>query len=253
MKTQLKVLMVVSIIVFAIISTFKIVNAFYIPLPGICNILDNIKGNGNVIAKERTIDNFNEISVCSGIDLYIKKDASQKLEVVADENLHDIIITEVKNGVLNIYLKKSVQKSKSLRVNVSFTELKKLKASGGSDVYSEGPIQLQDLTIELSGGCDLQMECQLTNFICSLSGGCDATLKGTADNCTFTNHGGSDIKAENLLISKCTITSSGGSDANLNVKDELSADASGGSDIDYTGDPKILKISTSGASDINKK
>ncbi len=253
MKTVLKIFVVIGATIFAIVCAIKVVNAIDIRLPDISYVTGNISGNGIVVTKARTIENFNEISVCSGIDLCIKKDAAEKVEVVADENLQDIIITEVKNGVLNIYLKESVKKSKSLKVNVSFKELKKLKASGGSDVSSDGLIQLQDLNLDFSGGCDLKMDCQITNLTCSLSGGCDATLKGNATNCDFINSGGSDLKAEDLMISKCIIKTSGGSDADINVKDELSAVASGGSDIHYTGEPKIIKINTSGASDIIKK
>ncbi len=252
MKTLLKVFVVTGIVFLSLISAITVVNAFDLPFPGLNIISVDFKGNGNVITKTRTLDNFNEINVCSGIDLYIKKDATMKVEVVADENLHEFIITEVKNGVLNIYLKKCILKSKSLRVNVSYIELKTLKGSGGSDIYTEAPIQQQDLTIEMSGGSDLKMDCQLTNLTCSLSGGSDATLKGTVENCSFTNKGGSDIKAGELLISKCNINSSGGSDAKINVKDELSAIASGGSDINYIGEPKLIEINTSGASDINK-
>jgi|GEM_PF-6157692 len=62
-----------------------------------------IYGQGPVVTEERDISGFNGIKVSSGIDVYLKQGNSEKVRVVADENLHDVIETEVMNGILHIF------------------------------------------------------------------------------------------------------------------------------------------------------
>jgi hypothetical protein len=54
-------------------------------------------------------------------------------------------------------------------------------------------------------------------------------------------------------LKKCTIDASGGSDVEVNVKNELTMEASGASDITYYGNPSKVIKSAHGASDIHSK
>ena len=54
-----------------------------------------IKGNRNVVSEDRTIsDNFDEIKVQQGIQLFITQDNTTEIKVEADENIIDLLITE---------------------------------------------------------------------------------------------------------------------------------------------------------------
>ena len=66
--------------------------------------LTGIKGNGEVVSEDRTISaNFSEIKVSQGIEVYVTQGNSTELKVEADENIIDILRTEVKNNELKIY------------------------------------------------------------------------------------------------------------------------------------------------------
>lgn len=76
-----------------------------------CNIdmLNRVEGDRNVISEKRQVnEDFSKVKVSSGIDLYIKQGSKTSLTVEADENLHDIIITEVVGGKLKIYTEKNI-------------------------------------------------------------------------------------------------------------------------------------------------
>jgi hypothetical protein len=62
-----------------------------------------VSGNGDVVTKERKTDSFTGLKVSSGIDVYLKQGSEVTVTVEADENLHEYILTEVRNGVLNVY------------------------------------------------------------------------------------------------------------------------------------------------------
>ena len=60
-------------------------------------MFDGVNGDGNVISKKRKISNdFVRINASRGLDIYITKSKNISLEVEADENLHELIETEVR-------------------------------------------------------------------------------------------------------------------------------------------------------------
>ncbi len=66
-------------------------------------MLDGIKGDGNVVINKRKISNdFIRINASRGLDVYITKSKYTSLEVEADQNLHELITTEVRDGTLHI-------------------------------------------------------------------------------------------------------------------------------------------------------
>ena len=73
--------------------------------------ISSVTGNRNVITETRKInDDFTKIEVGQGIQLYITQDDNLSLVVKADENLHKLIRTEVKNGVLKILEEQNLKK-----------------------------------------------------------------------------------------------------------------------------------------------
>ena len=71
--------------------------------------IDGVKGDGNVITKNRKIsDDFSRIEVSRGLDVYLTKSKNVALEVEADENLHELITTEVRDGVLKISSERNI-------------------------------------------------------------------------------------------------------------------------------------------------
>ena len=211
--------------------------------------------NGNKIVKtqDRPVASFHALKVSGGIDVELSQGNELKLQVEADENLLALIRTEVKDGVLNIYHDDNIQNAKTMKVHLTFQKLDAITASGGCDIESKQKLSFAKLKTDLSGGCDMKLECKADNLVCILSGGCDAELKGEAEICSFDLSGGCDVKASELYLKKCTIDASGGSDVEVSVKNELTMEASGASDITYYGNPSKVTKSAHGASDINAK
>ena len=123
------------------------------------NFGTGVKGNGNVETVERHIDeNFSEIKVSRGLDVYLTQSDNVSLKVQADENLHDIIMTEVENNVLRIYADENIKRSSSKKVMVSFKDISKISSSSGSDVYSTNTITTESLEISTSSGSDMELD-----------------------------------------------------------------------------------------------
>ena len=212
---------------------------------------NDITGNNHVITQNRTVTAFHAIKVSGGIDVELLQGKELKLQVEADENLVPLIRTEVKDGVLNIYHDESIRNAKTMKVHVTFQNIDAITASGGCDIISKQKLGFATLRLDLSGGCDVKLDCKAGKLDMLISGGCDVVLTGEAENCSINASGGCDVKASQFYLKDCTIDASGGSDVEINAKGELNMKASGASDITYFGKPARIVQSAHGASDIH--
>lgn len=206
----------------------------------------------------RKVAAFTSIKVSSGIDLFVKMGDSEKLTVVADDDLIDDLVTEVSGGVLKIYMKDRFLSfdfgfNKERKVYVTAKTLEAISASAGSDVYSEELLTAESLKLDISSGSDLKIEVEAGNLSIDASSGSDATLTGRAKNFDADASSGSDLYADGLKTKICRVEVSSGSDARVYVTDELYAHASSGGDIRYSGDPTHKDVHESSGGDVSKK
>ena len=212
------------------------------------DMLNRVEGDKNVISQKRSLsDDFSKVKVSSGIDLYIKQGSRNSLTVEADENLHDIIITEVIGGKLRIYTDRNIWRAKSKKVYLTVNSLDELTATSGSDVVSEGILRVQDLDVSTSSGAHLRIEVEANNVISSSSSGSDLRLSGSTDTHETSASSGSSLKAYRLESKDVSAKVSSGADISVFASESIYAKASSGGDIRCKGNPeKITKKTSSG-------
>lgn len=217
-------------------------------------MFNQVNGNRNVVTVQRKASaEFTKIIVSTGIDLYVSQGSKHKITVEADENLHDIIITEIDNGVLKIYADKNIWRAKARKVYVTIVNLESLKATSGSDVYNEDVIKTNDISIAATSGANIRFSLDAVSVKTSATSGSDIKVSGRAVNYTASATSGSSINAYELKSTNATARATSGADINIYAVEKLDAIATSGGDIDYKGNPKnISKKSNSGGS-ISKK
>ncbi len=214
------------------------------------DMFNRVNGNKNVITQERKINNdFNSIKVSTGLDLYITQSNNTSLTVEADENLHDIIITEVDNGVLKIYSEKNIWRAKARKVYVSVNDLEELRATSGADVYSENTLKVTSLKIITTSGADAKISVNAENIETTATSGSDLKISGTTVNHTSKATSGSSIYAYGLKSQNTTARATSGADIDVHASESIDAKATSGGDVDFRGNPKqVNKKSSSGGS-----
>ena len=103
--------------------------------------LDNfgIQGNRNVVSEHRKIlSDFDAISVSQGITVYLTQGSDLDLTVEADENIIDILVTEVEGDMLKIYFEKNVNRAKARNVYLTVDKISQIKTTSGSHVKTDG-------------------------------------------------------------------------------------------------------------------
>ena len=208
----------------------------------------------------RNISNFKGIRISSGIDLYVKQGSVESVRIVGDKDKLEKVRTDKEGDILRIYVENSKgwfnfdwNNKKVTKAYVTVKNLNSLSATGGSDIFSEGKLDLIKLDVRATGGSDIKLDLDTDELTCETTGGSDVTLSGTATVFKASATGGSDLKARNLRTNFCSISSTGGSDAHVWAEKEISISATGGSDIFHRGNARVVQSSTSGGSDIHKQ
>jgi Putative auto-transporter adhesin, head GIN domain len=200
---------------------------------------------------------FDAIKISGGIDLYLSQSDNVAIAVSAsDEKFKEGIKTVIEDGILKIFYKGEVswrKKDRKLRAYVSFKDIKRLDASGACDVIVAGSLNVTTLSIQMSGACDFTGKVKADVLKLNLSGASDAKISGTAGTAVIESSGASDVKGYDLVTDICKVKVSGASDVNITVNTELSASATGASDISYKGSALIKDIHSSGASSVSRK
>ncbi|MEZ4803420.1 MAG: head GIN domain-containing protein [Gelidibacter sp.] len=209
-----------------------------------CHFDFGVQGNGNVKTVERTVNGtYDEIEISRGLDVYLTQSDTESVSVQADENLHDIIKTEIEGNVLKIYTEDNIRFSEAQKVMVSFKNISRISASSGSDVYSENTITANTLKLFTSSGSDMKLDVNAQSLDCDSSSGSDLKLSGTTTNLTAEASSGSDINASDLKAETSHVKASSGADITVNTSKELYAKANSGGGIRYSGNPEKVEKS----------
>ena len=227
--------------------------AYFILSQTACTRMQQVQGDRNVMSEQRDVSSFDAIKVEGALDVYLTQGESEAVTVKADENLLDVIRTEVSGGTLRIYPEKNIRNAKSTQVYVTLNTLRDLAVSGACDVESEGAIATEELVLTVSGASDVALKIRAESLISKFSGACDGKLSGEVGSLSLSASGACDVDAYDLLAQDCQVTSSGASDVDVHAIKTLDAVASGSSDISFQGNPEILQQKSGTASDITKR
>ncbi len=209
-------------------------------------------------ADVRSVGSFSAINVSGGISLYLSQGDEDGVAVSASEvSYRDHIKTSVDNGVLKIWYQADGWKyragNKKLVAYVSFKSIRALTASGASDIYVNGMIKGDVLSLRLSGASDFKGAIEINKLNVDQSGASDATITGRAPALDIEASGASEFKGYNLETESCTARASGASDIKITVTKDLYAQASGASSIYYKGNGVPKEVRSNGASNVTKK
>jgi hypothetical protein len=210
-----------------------------------------VRGTGPAIDKKINVSDFKGIEVSSGIDVILVQGSSESLTLTAQDNLFEYITATVENGTLKIYSRNNLRPTQPMKARITFKNISNLKVSGGGDTYSDTPVNVDALDVNISGGGDFSSVINSGILKFNLSGGGDAEIEGKTNDYNITVSGGGDLKSKiNAGITSCRIV--GGGDLYLRNEaqaSEADIEISGGGDADIKMSTEKLKCSVSGGGD----
>ena len=222
----------------------------------------DIKKTTSITNENRNVGQFSGVNVATGVVLNFKQESPVSVNVVADADKLQYIVTRVENGILNVYIDDKGQKNlkfKNISVNVSAPNLEQIKTTSGAVFNSINAINEAKMNVEVSSGAvvnaDLNIKEQgsitvtsgavinsrlkANELIMKLTSGSTANLNGNVGFGKLEVSSGATGNTGNLSFKKVEIHATSGASVSCDVEEELVAKASSGGSIKYKGNPKI--------------
>lgn len=233
------------------IGIFAILLLFITSISSGCMLIDGVEGNGRVVTEERNVSDFNGIDISNAFEVILKQGSSESLTIEADDNLLELIVTEVRGGVLKIYSEKNIRHPKSLKIFLTFKEIDYIDISGAVELTSDGKLTFDKLEIDGSGASEIDLELSANRLDIDFSGASEIDLKGKVTKVNIDISGASEISAYDLETDFMNLDISGAGEARVFVNEELNVEASGAASVRYKGNPSI-DTNVSGAGSVKR-
>jgi hypothetical protein len=199
------------------------------------------KGNGIVATETRQVNQeFTEITASEGLMVYVTQAEDFEISVEADENIIDLIGTDIKNGRLKVHAIKNIGRA-TKNVYVSLPHIEALRGSSGAHLSTSNRIKSDKMEIDGSSGAIVDVEIDAEDLYMEASSGANLDISGDTDTAQVEVSSGGNIDAGDLQSKDCRAEASSGGNVKINVSDNLVAEASSGGNISYVGQPKVSK------------
>jgi hypothetical protein len=193
-----------------------------------------LTGSGDIVTRTFDYQGFTAIDASYGFNLEVTQGNEYSIIVSVDDNIVDRLRVSKSGDTLKISLEQGNYKVLHLDTKITMPSLNSLEFSRGVRGSVTGFSSTHDFNLDLSGGSR-------------------ATIVGSAGDLTIDASGGSQLNLSEFTVHDVYAELSGGSFGSVYVGGRLDADLTGGSHLDYYGDPELGNVDTSSGSSITPK
>jgi hypothetical protein len=190
-------------------------------------------GSGKVGEQVRPLSGFSKVSQAGSSDVTVSIGPKFEVVVSADDNLLEMITTEVDGDTLEIGSRGSFTTRNPVTIRVTMPQLTTVELAGSGDI-AIGELATEKLSIALAGSGSV-------------------VARGKADDVEISLAGSGDVELLELAAKTAEVTVAGSGGVELNVSDSLEASVMGSGDVLYTGNPKQVTRSVVGSGEIEPK
>ena len=211
-----------------------------------------INGKGDVVSEKRDISGYSGISLSCEGDVYYTPDSVYSLEILAQQNIIDVIETYTDGGTLIIKVRDHyvIGKHDPVTINISAPHVSYFNVSGSGAFHLRNVIEEPAIEFGISGSGNISASTIYANDLnATISGsGNVSAIAGTANFEHLNISGSGDIDFVNIVADTVYATISGSGDIKVNVIKLLDGTISGSGSIGYLGNPVVNShISGSGS------
>ena len=181
----------------------------------------NTVGSGRFISESRPVQSVTRVVASAGLRVRVTPSAGASLDITAEDNILPLVDSTERDGTLTLSWKAGAGgiSAHGVEIRVGTSGLRGVDASSGSQIDVSG-IAGNDFSVQLSGGAQW-------------------TGAGSVERLDLNASGGSRITAPTLTAQTVAAKLSGGSSAFVRVVRSLAATVSGGSLLEFLGDPVV--------------
>ncbi|MEO6452582.1 MAG: head GIN domain-containing protein [Ginsengibacter sp.] len=213
---------------------------------------DHMDGSGNIKTEKRNVSRFNGVQGSGSMDIEVSNGDKFSVEVEADDNILEYVITEVDDDMLDIHFKQRMSfNNVHAKVYVTAPGLKRLFIRGSGNISSKNTIKnTESLTTKISGSGNINADVDAPRIKADISGSGNLSLQGRCKSFEGSISGSGDLKCKNLLSENATVSIFGSGTAHVFASVHLKASTTGSGDIYYSGNPSSPETSKTGSGSI---
>jgi len=183
----------------------------------------------------RTVSGFTGINASSVFDITVTKGAVESLAIEADDAIMPLVRSEVRDGVLHLYLdnERNLRNIKTLKASVVMKNFDQLSISGACKLTANDLFTSESFKADCSGASHLRVNLKTGNLYINASGACKINLKANV-----TGDAALDISGTTKFQGELQA-------------DNLKFNTSGVCTVDLTGSASAIVVHVSGTSKFN--
>ena len=197
-----------------------------------CHFHHRVAGSGKRQTEKRAVGAFSSVSIEGAFDIKIVCQKPQSLEIAGDDNILQLVTTEVSNNVLHVRNLRGYSVSEPISLTISVPDLEGISSSGAG-------------TVEVSG---LKNE----KFEIDANGAPTIRASGETKALTIDANGAGKIDTHRLHAARVEVDSKGVSGVEVYAAEQLDVTVSGPSHVIYHGNAVVNKT-VNGPGSVEKK
>lgn len=249
--------------------------------------LEKIKGSKIVTVTTKDLELFENVEIEEFLDVYFVKADKTSIEIEADDNLHDIISYSILGNTLKVTALKEPTGEKKLAIRINYNDsLKSIVARHESKINALADISLENITIKNFDKSQSFLNVRSTNFtlimtdkskaeinvkadktVVELSKDAkvkgliaspetkidlyqkaDAQIEGDAQIAKIRLDNNANLMAKKFTVKDMELIAESYTKCSVNAQKSIEISASGKTEIDLLGEPKVdLKVFTNSA------
>lgn len=253
---------------------------------------EKVKGNRNVTILQTNIEPYHTIVLDEDFEIEVIFDQTPYVEIETDENLHEFIEFQVIDSVLTFNKTIKITSKKKLKIKATYNDaLKHIEITDNAEISSLTTMNLDGGSLKSRGASKAGLTIKSDNFNFDGDDKSKVKLNLTSENCAIIMSGNSklealintsditatlyqravaniegsskqakieldnnaELNAKNLTINTCDVICNISSNANLEVLEAITIDASGASSIYLYQNPKIVINKLADTAKLQKK
>ena len=237
-----------------------------------------IRGSKVVTETEREIETFTNLEVEDNLEVFLMKGDQPHIKIETDDNLHEVINTEVYSDKLRISTTKNIKSAKIIKITITYTdELSSIIAKHESSISAIESLKFDTIAIESYDYAKLYINAISNDFSLSMDGkseaelnvesdhtkivlskstqlkalintqdanidlyqDAEAKLEGGAANATLRLDNKAEFEGQNFTVKELTTVAEGFSNCSVTASEKIIITANGESETQIYGNPEI--------------
>lgn len=198
-----------------------------------------ISGSGTVVSQELNVPPFQSLALLGSAEVIIREGNTQLVEVEGQQNIINLINTDVRGGHWDIFTEGCVRNSRGLTYYITVPNLELIGLSGSGNISTENTLNSDELSLVLSGSGRIDVRAECSEIISNITGSGVIRIAGTAEDAQVMISGSGGYQGFELETETTRVNISGSGDADVTVSELLQAIITGSGNVIYRGNPTV--------------